>query len=134
MLPLLPGWASRWIGRQWPTLPFIRYAPVAPVRTEFPGKMTFTAMRTVVSRRLVFVAALTSFSFAANAAQAGQTPGFDAEIRPLLQAKCWSCHSDVSPQAGLNLRTSDSILKGGKSGPALKPGSSAASLLIEKVV
>lgn len=91
-------------------------------------------MRTVVSRLSIFVAALAFFCLDANAAQASQTPGFEVEIRPLLQAKCWSCHSDVSPQAGLNLHTADSILKGGKSGPAVKPGSSAASLLIEKVV
>jgi hypothetical protein len=43
------------------------------------------------------------------------------------------CHGEGQPQAGLDLRTRDSILKGGKSGRAIIPGSADQSLLIDKV-
>ncbi len=43
------------------------------------------------------------------------------------------CHGETTPQAGLDLRTRDSILKGGKSGRAVVPGSSDKSLLIDKI-
>src|SRR4051794_10867715 len=89
-------------------------------------------MKTIGFAVRVFMASL--WSLLAVAAPPDKSPEFTSEIRPILQAKCWSCHGETSPQAGLSLRTADSILKGGKSGPALKPGSSAGSLLIEKVV
>src|SRR5262245_20072163 len=82
----------------------------------------------------VFVAVLSCSISVTTAAPPDRAPEFESEIAPILQAKCWSCHGATSPQAGLDLRTADSILKGGKSGPAVKPGASAGSLLIEKVV
>ncbi|MDQ6706101.1 MAG: DUF1549 domain-containing protein, partial [Acidobacteriota bacterium] len=60
-------------------------------------------------------------------------PAFDAEVTPLLQKKCLSCHSGKG-RANLDLRTEASILRGGKSGPAIQAGNSEHSLLIEKVV
>src|SRR5438093_13419877 len=92
----------------------------------------------MISRRMktVSVALLISWSVGlaiGTAAEPDKAPGFESDIVPILQAKCWACHSGASPQAGLDLRSPDSILKGGKSGPAVKPGSSAGSLLIEKV-
>ena len=62
------------------------------------------------------------------------TPTFDSDIQPLVEAKCVVCHGQGSPQAGLDLRTKASILRGGKSGPALVVGASARSLLLDKVV
>ena len=46
----------------------------------------------------------------------------------LLETKCLSCHG-VSNPAGLDLHYRDSILKGGKSGPAAIPGNGESSLL-----
>jgi mono/diheme cytochrome c family protein len=59
--------------------------------------------------------------------------GFEADILPIFQANCLSCHSGQKPQAGLDLHNLESILKGGKSGPAITPGNSETSLLVEKV-
>ncbi len=59
---------------------------------------------------------------------------FQSSVLPILQANCLTCHGDSAPQADLDLRTVDSILSGGKSGPAGLPASSERSLLIEKVV
>ena len=44
-----------------------------------------------------------------------------------------SCHGDSQPQGDLDLTTHESTLQGGKSGPALVPGSPLESLLLEKL-
>ncbi|MCY4585530.1 MAG: PSD1 and planctomycete cytochrome C domain-containing protein [Bryobacterales bacterium] len=65
---------------------------------------------------------------------AGTTPTFDGEVGRIFKENCIACHGDTSPQAGLDLRSKETIVKGGKSGPAVVAGSSASSLLLEKVV
>ena len=67
-------------------------------------------------------------------ARASENPTFESDVVPLLQARCWQYHGESSRQADLDLRTLDAILKGGKSGPALMPGSAERSLLLEKTV
>jgi hypothetical protein len=69
----------------------------------------------------------------AAAASAGDK-AFDAKVLPILRAHCVACHSGAAPQANLDLQTSASILKGGKSGPAIRPGAPTKSLLLERVV
>ena len=65
---------------------------------------------------------------------ASQSPTFEADIRPLLEKNCFSCHASGNPQAGLDLRSTVSMLNGGKSGPAIIAGFSDKSLLLEKIV
>ena len=60
--------------------------------------------------------------------------GFETTALPVFRAKCIMCHSGSAAQAGLDLQTAQSALKGGKSGPAIQPGAPARSLLIERVV
>ena len=55
------------------------------------------------------------------------------DIVPLLYLRCVACHGGRRQEAGLDLRTKKSILKGGKSGPALVPGKPEESLLIQKI-
>src|SRR5213593_1167964 len=64
----------------------------------------------------------------------GESPRFESEVVPILKASCWGCHGGEKPQAGLDLRSLDSILRGGRSGPAIQPGASDKSLLVEKIV
>lgn len=45
-----------------------------------------------------------------------------AHIQPMLSAHCLDCHGDKKKRNDLDLRTVASILKGGKSGPAVIPG------------
>jgi hypothetical protein len=56
---------------------------------------------------------------------------FEKKIRPLLAEKCYSCHSSKSktPMGGLRLDTMNAILKGGDTGPAVKPGDKESLLL-----
>lgn len=65
--------------------------------------------------------------------QAVRTIDFAKEIHPLLEARCASCHSGDSAQAGLHLDSREGLLRGGKDGPAIVPGKSSESLLILKV-
>ena len=60
-------------------------------------------------------------------------PPFEADILPIFQANCLVCHGENLRQNGLDLRTRDSVLRGGETGPAIVPGSAARSLLLEKV-
>ncbi len=58
---------------------------------------------------------------------------FESEILPILESKCVACHGADSPQQGLDLRSRATIIRGGKSGPAIQVGSSTKSLLMEKI-
>lgn len=57
--------------------------------------------------------------------------GFAKDIRGLFEKYCLECHGAEKTEAGLDLRTLDSILKGGEGGPAIVPGTPSESLLIE---
>jgi hypothetical protein len=55
------------------------------------------------------------------------------EIKPLLTARCYACHGGLKQKAKLRLDTAASIRQGGGDGPAIVPGDSAKSLLLERV-
>jgi hypothetical protein len=58
---------------------------------------------------------------------------FEKQVRPLLVSKCLKCHDDAQAKGGLRLTGRESLLAGGKSGPAVVPGEPAQSLLIQAV-
>ncbi len=58
---------------------------------------------------------------------------FEADIRPIIHAKCLNCHGEKTHKAELDLTTPASLLKGGESGPAIVPGQPEKSLLFEKI-
>jgi len=60
---------------------------------------------------------------------------FESKIRPVLVAKCYSCHSAEAKElkGKLALDTRNGIRKGGESGPAVVPGKVKESLLIEAI-
>ncbi len=78
----------------------------------------------------------------AGMASAGEPPGiqnrqpiqfFETEIRPILANHCFKCHGSEQQKAGLRLDTRSGLLTGGQSGPAVVPGKTEESLLIEAV-
>ena len=71
---------------------------------------------------------------AGASAAAAEAPKFESDILPIFKAHCLGCHSGPKAQAGLDLRTLDGVLKGGKTGPAVVPGTSDKSLLVEKII
>jgi len=62
-----------------------------------------------------------------------QTVDYARDVQPILRRRCAQCHGEDSPQGGLNLLSRAAMLKGGKSGPAIVPGSSQTSLLVQHV-
>ncbi len=66
---------------------------------------------------------------------ADQLHFFEAKVRPLLADQCYGCHSVQAEKlkAGLLLDHGSTILKGGDSGAAVKPGDPCQRLLIEAV-
>jgi hypothetical protein len=65
------------------------------------------------------------------AAKTGVT--YAADIKPILEASCFKCHTGEKPKAGLRLDSHDGVLKGGKEGKVLVVGNSAKSLIVEAV-
>lgn len=55
------------------------------------------------------------------------------DIIPLMNLRCTTCHGLRLQEAGLDLRTKASMLRGGKSGPAIVPGHPEKSLLLKRI-
>src|SRR6185369_15408715 len=82
-------------------------------------------MRLVRISPLVLLAGLLAALF-------GQSDSGEKATRAVFEAKCATCHYDAR-MSGLDLRDRESILKGGKRGPAIVPGKAADSLLYKAV-
>ena len=52
-------------------------------------------------------------------------------VRPILAQHCYRCHGATAQKSELRLDTAAAIRTGGSSGPAIAPGDSAASLLVQ---
>jgi hypothetical protein len=61
-----------------------------------------------------------------------QAEFFENKVRPVLAKHCFSCHTQTK-LGGLALSSREDVLKGGKSGPAVKPGDPDNSLLVQAV-
>jgi mono/diheme cytochrome c family protein len=84
---------------------------------------------------VVGVFALSAAPQAAARADADGLAFFEQDVRPLLIAHCYECHSAEAkkPKGGLLLDSRAGWTKGGASGPAIVPGEPAKSLLIQAV-
>jgi cytochrome c553 len=58
---------------------------------------------------------------------------FEKKVRPLLIANCTGCHGPEKQKGGLRLDSRAALLRGGDTGPAVKPGDPAGSLLVRLV-
>jgi hypothetical protein len=91
-----------------------------------------------VSRKLkplcVLASALLGYSFIHSArSDAQQAQSLDNEAFFILKQKCLQCHGEAVQMSGLDLRTLETILKGGEKGPAIVPGNAEASMLYRRV-
>jgi hypothetical protein len=66
------------------------------------------------------------------AGEAEQLEFFESEIRPVLAENCYACHTKTK-MGGLRLDSRETAVRGGSSGPAIRPGNAAGSLLIQVV-
>ena len=64
---------------------------------------------------------------------AGEEVDYVTQIKPILAARCYACHSALRKKSGLRLDTAAALIEGGDRGPAVVPGKSAESLLIDMI-
>jgi hypothetical protein len=64
---------------------------------------------------------------------AAQPVDYAKQVHPILAARCLGCHNGKAGQAGLSLAARQDVLRGGASGPAIIPGDSAGSLLLQRI-
>jgi hypothetical protein len=83
--------------------------------------------RCLIAPLLVLLAA--SFAFAGDAPMVG----FQKHVLPILSKKCIRCHGEKRRGGKLDMRSLKALLKGGVSGPAIVPGKSDKSLMIELI-
>ncbi|MGC4043940.1 MAG: DUF1549 domain-containing protein [Armatimonas sp.] len=56
-----------------------------------------------------------------------------SHVEPLIDKACLKCHAGVRQAGGLDLRSLDTILRGGSSGPAIIPGKPAESRILSRI-
>ena len=113
---LLGVCAPRWIRRHWGYKIDVAYVKARPTRH------LVSCMKRTAAALLLAVSPLS----------AGSSDFFESKVRPLLAAKCHSCHSD-SEMGGLRLDSLERVLQGGTRGPAVVPGEPSSSLLLAAV-
>ncbi len=79
---------------------------------------------------LAVTAALGLLTIAISPARAAD---YVRDVKPLLAERCSGCHGAIRQKGGLRVDTADLLQRGGESGPAIEPGKSQESLLIERV-
>jgi len=106
-----------------------------------PGRRgTLTRMTLVTPVIACLASLLASFATAAAAIDIATLPAaterkidFAADIRPIFQTHCVSCHGAEKQKSDYRLDDRESALKGGSIGGAVAPGDSAKSKLIHYV-
>ncbi len=67
------------------------------------------------------------------AVRAQQTVSFTKQVLPILGESCFKCHGEALKLNGLDLRSRESMLKGGQNGPAIVPGDAEKSKLFRMI-
>ncbi len=83
-------------------------------------------------KALLVILSAVAWTFAAQSPQ-GAPDLFKTHIAPIFAEHCISCHGAQVQRSGLDLRTEESILRGGARGPSVFPGSPDKSLLLRVV-
>jgi Protein of unknown function (DUF1549)/Protein of unknown function (DUF1553)/Planctomycete cytochrome C len=81
-------------------------------------------------QRIIFLSLAAVSTAAAQNIPANSPDFFEVKIRPVLIKNCYSCHT-TSQMSGLRVDSQESMTKGGKRGPAIVPGKSGESLLMQ---
>jgi hypothetical protein len=76
--------------------------------------------------------ALLFTSFALGADSNSSAEYFEMKVRPTLAKNCFACHT-TTKMGGLDMQSRETLLRGGNSGPAIRPGDPDGSLLIQAV-
>jgi hypothetical protein len=86
-----------------------------------------------MTKNACLVAGLSYILTANTLVSAAEPVDYLREVRPVLAARCFTCHGAVRQKNGLRLDTAAFIRQGGEHGPAIQAGDSTHSLLVERV-
>jgi hypothetical protein len=73
------------------------------------------------------------FWFVVTVASAADPVSYSRDVRPILVERCEGCHQERNKSGRLSVTSISELTVGGVSGPAIKPGDPAASLLLEYI-
>ncbi len=95
---------------------------------------TINLARAVAVVSVVCVVGLANNARADKPAGAASGPvDFERDIQPILARRCHACHGPDVQESGLRLDSRTATLAGGQGGPAIVPGKSSQSRLIELI-
>src|SRR5262245_10853435 len=81
----------------------------------------------------ISVIVLLASSAAVRADEPVDAEYFEKKVRPILATHCVGCHGAKKEKGELRLDAKAGFLKGGESGPLVKPGDPEKSLLVQVV-
>src|SRR5688572_29042478 len=88
----------------------------------------------MAAKRVILLAILsTAFSPLVVRGADEKKVDYVAEIKPILSARCYACHSALRKKSGLRLDTAALLIAGGDSGPTIQPGDADQSLLVDMI-
>jgi hypothetical protein len=58
---------------------------------------------------------------------------FASQVVPILLDQCGNCHGDRDPESNFSLTSLETLIRGGRTGPAVVPGKGGDSLLVKKL-
>ncbi|HET8546900.1 MAG TPA: c-type cytochrome domain-containing protein [Bryobacteraceae bacterium] len=58
---------------------------------------------------------------------------FDSRVAPILSRRCLACHNEELKDGGVSFLDRDSLIRGGRRGPAIVPGDPERSVLIQTI-
>lgn len=67
------------------------------------------------------------------AAAAAEPVDYGKDVKAVLKSRCFACHGALKQEAMLRLDTVSAMIKGGDSGPVIKAGDMAGSLIISRI-
>jgi hypothetical protein len=90
----------------------------------------------MLAMRAIYLTIPIAFALLAGTSVAADADAiFEKSVRPLLESKCYDCHSARSDEVKGNLRLDslEAILKGGDNGPAIVAGDVENSFLLRAI-
>jgi len=72
-------------------------------------------------------------ALAPSTVPAAETVDYTKQIKPILSARCYSCHGALKQKSQLRTDSVKSLLDGGDGGPVIEPGKSGESLLMDRI-
>ena len=86
-----------------------------------------------MKRALIDSASVAIILVAAADASAQQKVDYLKQIKPLLSAKCYTCHGALKQESELRLETRALMAKGAESGAIFEPGQAAGSVIVQRI-